>query len=138
MHVAITEDADRARDEFLAPFGEHVANDRALRDELLASPVVAIGSIDEVCDRLLATRDDFGFSYFAPPLGGDPEAFAAAGRTPRRRLSERPRSSRARALRLTPRASEAARAGQGFGALMKLILRDAKCQPLSRRTNSSS
>jgi probable F420-dependent oxidoreductase len=76
MHVAITDDADRARDEFLAPFGEQVANDRALRDELLASPVVAIGSIDEVCDRLLATRDDFGFSYFAPPLGGDPEAFA--------------------------------------------------------------
>jgi probable F420-dependent oxidoreductase len=76
MHVAITDDADRACDEFLAPFGEQVVNDRALRNELLASPVVAIGSIDEVCDRLLATRDDFGFSYFAPPLGGDPDAFA--------------------------------------------------------------
>jgi probable F420-dependent oxidoreductase len=76
MHVSITEDAERARDEFLAQFPADAVADDATRAELLASPVVAIGSLDEVCDRLLATRDDFGFSYFAPPLGGDPDAFA--------------------------------------------------------------
>ena len=76
MHVSITEDAERARDEFLAQFPADAVADDATRAELLASPVVAIGSLDQVCDRLLATRDDFGFSYFAPPLGGDPDAFA--------------------------------------------------------------
>ena len=76
MHVAVTDDVDRARDDFLAQFPPEAMQDDATRAELLASPVVAIGSIDEVCDRLLATRDELGFSYFAPPLGGDPDAFA--------------------------------------------------------------
>jgi probable F420-dependent oxidoreductase len=76
MHVTITDDVDRARDEFLAQFPPDSVRDDATRAELLASPVVAIGSIDEVCDRMLATRDELGFSYFAPPLGGDPDAFA--------------------------------------------------------------
>jgi probable F420-dependent oxidoreductase len=76
MHVSITDDAERARDEFLAQFPAEAVVDDATRAALLASPVVAIGSLDEVSDRLLATRDDFGFSYFAPPLGGDPDAFA--------------------------------------------------------------
>jgi hypothetical protein len=76
MHVAITDDAERARDDFLAQFSPEAVRDGETRAELLGSPVVAIGSIDEVCDRLLATRDEFGFSYFAPPLGGSPETFA--------------------------------------------------------------
>jgi len=76
MHVAITDDVDRARDEFLAQFPADAVQDNSTRAELLASPVVAIGSVDAVCDRLLATRDELGFSYFAPPLGGDPDAFA--------------------------------------------------------------
>jgi probable F420-dependent oxidoreductase len=76
MHVAITDDPDRAWDEFLAQFPAESVRDDATRAELLASPVVAIGSLDAVCDRLLATRDEFGFSYFGPPLGGDPDAFA--------------------------------------------------------------
>ena len=37
---------------------------------------MAIGSLGEACDRILATRDEFGFSYFAPPIGGSPEALA--------------------------------------------------------------
>jgi probable F420-dependent oxidoreductase len=76
MHVAVTGDVERAQDDFLTQFPAETVRDVATRDELLASPVVAIGSIDEVCDRLLATRDEFGFSYFSPPLGGDPDAFA--------------------------------------------------------------
>ena len=76
MHVAVTDDADRARDDFLGQFPPEAVRDDATRAELLASPVVAIGSVDEVCDRIVATRDELGLSYFAPPLGGDPEAFA--------------------------------------------------------------
>jgi probable F420-dependent oxidoreductase len=76
MHVAITDDVERAQDDFLAQFPADTVRDAATRAELVASPVVAIGSIDAVCDRILATRDELGLSYFAPPLGGDPEAFA--------------------------------------------------------------
>ena len=76
MHVAITDDAERARDDFLAQFPADAVQDDGTRAELLASPVVAIGSIDEVCDRLLATRDEFGFTYFSTPVGGTPDTLA--------------------------------------------------------------
>ena len=76
MHVAITDDAERARDDFLAQFPAEAVQNDATRAELLASPVVAIGSIDDVCDRLLSTRDEFGFSYFSTPVGGTPDTLA--------------------------------------------------------------
>jgi probable F420-dependent oxidoreductase len=44
--------------------------------ELLASPVVAVGSLEQVCDKLLETRDVFGFSYFAGAVGADPAQLA--------------------------------------------------------------
>jgi probable F420-dependent oxidoreductase len=77
MHVAVTDDVDRARDDFLAQFPADAVQDDATRAELLASPVVAIGTIDEVCDRLMATRDEFGFSYFSTPVGGTPDVLAS-------------------------------------------------------------
>src|SRR5262249_55665238 len=76
MHVAVTDDADRAWDEFLAQFPADSVPDDATRAGLLASPVVAIGSLEEVCDRLLATRDELGFSYFSTPVGGTPDVLA--------------------------------------------------------------
>jgi probable F420-dependent oxidoreductase len=76
MHVEITDDVDRARDEFLAQFPPDAVADASTRDELLASPVVAIGSIDDVCDRIRATRDELGFSYFSTPVGGTPDGLA--------------------------------------------------------------
>jgi len=76
MHVAITDDAERARDDFLAQFPGDAMRDDVTRAEVLASPVIAIGSLEEVCDRLLATRDEFGFSYFSTPVGGTPDTLA--------------------------------------------------------------
>jgi hypothetical protein len=53
------------------------ASERTVRpEELLASPVVAIGSLEEVCDKLLATRESLGFSYFTAPVGVRPESLA--------------------------------------------------------------
>jgi hypothetical protein len=45
-------------------------------DELLASPFVAVGSLDEVCTKLLTIRETLGFSYFAGAVGVNPELLA--------------------------------------------------------------
>jgi probable F420-dependent oxidoreductase len=75
MNLTITDDRDGAADEFLARFGTPGAG-APTRDELLASPIVAIGSLEEVCDKLLATRDGLGLSYFIGPVGTRAEALA--------------------------------------------------------------
>ena len=36
---------------------------------LLESPMVAIGTVDEVCAKLRLTRDVLGISYFTAPVG---------------------------------------------------------------------
>jgi probable F420-dependent oxidoreductase len=46
-------------------------------DDLRQSPIVADGSLDEVCERLIDTRDRYGISYFAAPIDARPEALAA-------------------------------------------------------------
>jgi len=76
MHVVVTDDADQAWNAFLSQFPADAMNDEAKRAELRASPVVAIGPIEEVCERLLATRDELGFSYFSTPVGGAPDTLA--------------------------------------------------------------
>ena len=78
LNVTITDDTERATDEFLARFGGpgQAATNGPSRDELLASPVVAIGSLEQVCDKLLATRDNFGLSYFTGPVGTRAESLA--------------------------------------------------------------
>ena len=45
-------------------------------DDLLASPIVAVGSLDEVCRRLRDTRDRYGITYFAAPIDAKPETLA--------------------------------------------------------------
>jgi hypothetical protein len=34
---------------------------------------VAVGPLDEVCERLIDTRDRFGITYFAAPIDAKPE-----------------------------------------------------------------
>ncbi|MGZ6982460.1 MAG: TIGR03621 family F420-dependent LLM class oxidoreductase, partial [Ilumatobacteraceae bacterium] len=46
------------------------------RDELCASPLVAAGALDEVCDKLLAIRDEYGISYFTCPVMAKPSSLA--------------------------------------------------------------
>jgi alkanesulfonate monooxygenase SsuD/methylene tetrahydromethanopterin reductase-like flavin-dependent oxidoreductase (luciferase family) len=75
LNLTITDDPDGAADEFLARFATPGAG-APTRDDLLRSPIVAIGSVDEVCDKLLATRDGLGLSYFIGPVGTRAEVLA--------------------------------------------------------------
>ena len=43
---------------------------------LLDSPVVAIGTLDEICDKLRTPRDTMGFNYFVLPYGFRPADFS--------------------------------------------------------------
>ncbi|HEY8523846.1 MAG TPA: TIGR03621 family F420-dependent LLM class oxidoreductase [Acidimicrobiales bacterium] len=45
-------------------------------DDLRRSPIVAVGSLDEVCEKLIATRETYGISYFAAPVDARPEVLA--------------------------------------------------------------
>jgi probable F420-dependent oxidoreductase len=45
-------------------------------DDLRKSPIVAVGSLDEVCEQLLETRERYGISYFAAPIDARPEVLA--------------------------------------------------------------
>lgn len=42
-------------------------------DDLRGSPIVAVGSADEVCEQLMATRAKYGISYFTAPIDAPPE-----------------------------------------------------------------
>jgi probable F420-dependent oxidoreductase len=46
------------------------------QDDLRRSPIVAVGSLDEVCEKLVDTRDTFGISYFTAPIEARPEVLA--------------------------------------------------------------
>jgi hypothetical protein len=37
---------------------------------------VAVGSLNQVCDKLLAVRDEYGISYFTCPVGARPSSLA--------------------------------------------------------------
>ena len=79
LSVTITDDVEAAADQLLARYLDSTGADgpRGLsRHDLLASPLVAMGSEEEVCDKLLAIRDSFGFSYFVAPVGVRPESLA--------------------------------------------------------------
>ncbi|MFN8025792.1 MAG: TIGR03621 family F420-dependent LLM class oxidoreductase [Acidimicrobiia bacterium] len=45
-------------------------------DDLRRSPIVAVGSIDEICEKLVQTRETFGLSYFSAPIDAKPELMA--------------------------------------------------------------
>ena len=72
-------------EEHLADFADRIATvtermggarvDLGVED-LLTSPIVAVGSLDEVCRRLRDTRDRYGITYFAAPIDAKPETLA--------------------------------------------------------------
>jgi probable F420-dependent oxidoreductase len=45
-------------------------------DDLRRSPIVAVGSLDDVCEKLVETREKYGISYFAAPIDARPEVLA--------------------------------------------------------------
>lgn len=45
-------------------------------DDLRRSPIVAVGPLDEVCEKLVETRARYGISYFAAPIDARPEVLA--------------------------------------------------------------
>ena len=53
--------------------GAHVEFDH---EELGRSPIVAVGTLDDVCDKLIETRRRFGISYFAAPVDARPDILA--------------------------------------------------------------
>ncbi len=72
-------------DEHLSDFAERIATvtermggARVAFDpeDLRRSPIVAVGPLDEVCEKLITTRERFGISYFAAPIDGRPDAMA--------------------------------------------------------------
>jgi probable F420-dependent oxidoreductase len=73
-------------DEHLADFADRIATvtermggarvDLGTED-LRSSPIVAVGTVEEVCQRLGDTRDRYGITYFAAPIDAKPETLAA-------------------------------------------------------------
>jgi probable F420-dependent oxidoreductase len=45
--------------------------------DLNSSPIVAVGTLDEVCKKLVDTRTTYGISYFAAPIDARPDVLAA-------------------------------------------------------------
>jgi probable F420-dependent oxidoreductase len=80
LNVTVTDDTDSALDAFAVEYEQrarHLGGKFALtREEILASPVVAIGSVRQICDKLVEVRETLGFSYFTSPVGTPPEALA--------------------------------------------------------------
>ena len=68
--AAVTDDPDRVLAETAAGYGIE-------SDDLRGSPLVAVGSLNEVCDALLTVRDEYGISYFTCPVGVKPSSLAA-------------------------------------------------------------
>jgi probable F420-dependent oxidoreductase len=69
MVAAVTDDVDAALDEFAAGLGISA-------EGLHTSPLIAVGTLDEVCDKLLSVRSEYGISYFACPYGANPVSLA--------------------------------------------------------------
>jgi probable F420-dependent oxidoreductase len=67
--ATVTDDPDGAVAEFAAGHGIR-------GDDLRDSPLVAVGSLNQVCDKLLAVRDEYGISYFTCPVGARPSSLA--------------------------------------------------------------
>jgi probable F420-dependent oxidoreductase len=46
------------------------------QDDLRRSPIVAVGSVDDVCEQLVDTRGRYGINYFTAPIDARPEVLA--------------------------------------------------------------
>jgi probable F420-dependent oxidoreductase len=79
-NVTITDDPEPVLDGILAGLGPSVPSDVAhhvlRREDLVSSPVVAVGPLEHVCDKLLAVRDTVGLTYFMSPVGVSPRVLA--------------------------------------------------------------
>jgi probable F420-dependent oxidoreductase len=80
LNVTVTDDVDQTLDDLMSQFassGRRAGRESPpSKDEILSSPVVAIGSLEQVCDKLMQVRDSFGFSYFACPVFAKPATLA--------------------------------------------------------------
>jgi probable F420-dependent oxidoreductase len=83
VFVAITDDVETTAKGFLdflsatvSRYGGDVAELDVRVDALLDSPVVAVGTLDAICDKLSRVRDTLGFNYFVVPYGSSPQALA--------------------------------------------------------------
>jgi probable F420-dependent oxidoreductase len=45
-------------------------------DDLRRSPIVAVGSLDDICEKLVAVRETYGINYFNAPTDTRPERMA--------------------------------------------------------------
>jgi hypothetical protein len=45
-------------------------------EDLRQSPIVAVGSLDDVCQKLVETREKYGISYFTAPIEARPDVMA--------------------------------------------------------------
>ncbi len=83
VFVAITDDVETTARGFLefltatvSRYGGEVGNVDVKLQTLLDSPVVAIGTLDDVCQKIQRVRETLGFSYFVLPYGSAPEELA--------------------------------------------------------------
>jgi probable F420-dependent oxidoreductase len=83
VNVTITDDAEAGFDAFVREYmqmirryGGQLDETTLSRQDLLTSPVVAIGTLDEVCEKFRQTRDRYGINYFLAPVGAPPELMA--------------------------------------------------------------
>jgi len=81
LECAVTDDPEKHLSDFadrIASVTERMGGGRIDlgKEDLRQSPIVAVGPLDGVCQRLLETRNRFGISYFAAPIDGRPEVLA--------------------------------------------------------------
>lgn len=79
LHVRITDDPEQAFDAFYDRFARRLgpaADDPDAKAALRTSPMLAIGTLDEVCDQLRQIRARHGISYLTTPVGSTPEAMS--------------------------------------------------------------
>ena len=83
VFVAITDDVEETAKGFLdmltgavARYGGEVGDLDVELQTLLDSPVVAIGTLTEVCKKLTSVRNTLGFNYFVTPYAASMETLA--------------------------------------------------------------
>ncbi|OBI44014.1 TIGR03621 family F420-dependent LLM class oxidoreductase [Mycobacterium sp. E796] len=83
--VAVTDDVESFTKGFLEMlsgndlverYGGEVNHRDVNLQTLLDSPVVAVGTLEEVCEKLTRVRNTLGFNYFVTPFAGGMEALA--------------------------------------------------------------